>query len=72
MDNKHILNGITFLDFGETTMGQIGRYNNGSENICFKHLLREREEIKYLQIIIKTQRLWEKYFFANWRAIHFK
>lgn len=45
MANKHVLNGIIFLDFGETTMGQVGRYNNGLENIYFKHLPREREEI---------------------------
>lgn len=53
-------------------MGQIGRYNNGSENICFKHLLREREEIKYLQIIIKTQRLWEKIFFCKLESNSFQ
>lgn len=61
MANKHVLNGITFLDFGETTTGQVGRHK-GLENICLKHLPREREEIKYLQIITKTQRLWEKNF----------
>lgn len=61
MANKHVLNGITFLDFGETTMGHFGRYNNGLENIRLKHLPREREEIKYLQIITKTQRWQEKH-----------
>lgn len=60
MANKHVLNGITFLGIGETTTGQVGRYNNGLENIPLKHLPREREEVKYLQIITKTQRWWEK------------
>lgn len=45
MATQHILSGINFIDFGETTMGQVGRYIRGFENICLKHLPEEREEI---------------------------
>lgn len=42
--NKHVLNRINSIDYGEITMDQIGRYNSGSENLHLKHLPWEREE----------------------------
>lgn len=41
---EHDLKGINFLDLWESTMGQVGRYNNGLENLCLKYLSRERKE----------------------------
>lgn len=44
MANEHVLNGINIIDYGEITMGQVGRHNSGLENLHLKHLPWEREE----------------------------